>query len=327
MKQWLLSIFTVLMTAPIYSSFIPVQFYYPKFICSEPRLAKDFLSTIDAIFSTGSTHHLFDQHGKKVNVHAHFRFNQILVVGTQNFCNGWNASAFLPLRSISLRPKRGARTQSGKKTGLSDPLLLAGYTCSMVENPHFDFIDLGLQAGISIPASGFDHKHPFFLPLGFDGHWAGVFSGNIACGIFDWVTVGMYADMLAFVPHTKKIAGTSVRFHRSVQYSIAGYFKADHFSRGFSFTGCYSFTYQGSTHARTHGDLDFHRTVDGCHLSPLASWHEQVLHAGLEYDFTGYGDVVGPRVGIFYDRPVSGKNIFFTSLWNGTVGIDICWQF
>ena len=49
------------------------------------------------------------------------------------------------------------------------------------------------------------------------------------------------------------------------------------------------------------------------------------IHTSAEYDFTKDYMKYGPRVGIFYNVQVAGKNTFNADLASGTVGLDIVW--
>jgi hypothetical protein len=234
----------------------------------------------------------------------------------------------------------GQRRTRIRSFGPSDLLLYVGYAHSNFDHSYFDFIDFGAQVGTLVPTGQKTNENLVFsLPLGFDGHWAIPFLFNSAVGAYEWLTAGIALDGLIFIPTKRNmriktdpessgiILPTTQRakVHKKPQVSLSGYIKADHFSRGFSLMLGYSFTYQGAT------SLAFTAEQSAVTIANtdkrLRSWQMQTLHAGIEYDFATPFDTIGPRVNVFYDKILSGKSVFLTSLWSGTAGIDINWQF
>lgn len=296
---------------------------------------------------------------------AHFKITQLQMSLIQNFINGFFVTGWLPIKraavtSIDIIPlnksdtsshpapipildqflkKEGLSRQSVRPTGLGDLLITIGNTHSILEDPYFDFIDMSLQMGILLPTSKEKNESEIFsIPLGFDGHWAGVIAVDMALGAYEWITVGAHFDIFAFIPHKKCIRiksdslengiifGTAkkVKLNKAPQFSASVYGKADHVSRGLSITAGYSFTYQGNTKLKgINSTLPSFVNTD----RRFESWFCHTIHALLEYDFTTAFDTVGPRISLFYDRPVSGKNVFLTTLWSGGAGIDISWNF
>ncbi len=380
--------------------YLPVQFYAPKMFLAEPRIQKDWLSSLDVTISEGATTHSLNNIGQRVplldiygnhsinpmlhtiepcsahlpiinataSLCARFRFNQTLFCAIQNYINGFFVSLFLPIRYLSIIWPQfidctdisqtntalakelggffnhyGLHKNKTSSVGVGDMVALIGRTWSLFSNPYLDFIDISAQMGLLLATSKQRNEDRILsLPLGFDGHWGCLGAGDISFGAFEWVTLGMHVDLIAFIPHNGDmyiktnmsesgiifLSKRSVRRFRLPQISSGIYIKADHFARGFSFTMAYTFTYQGKTHLSLVGSHENHSSSSLLsHDTRFAHWYSSVMHCSLEYDFTSRTDIVGPRIGIFYDTPISGKNIFLTPALTGQVGIDITWNF
>jgi len=383
--------------------YLPVQFYYPKLGYTEPRIQKDWLTSAQACVSRGATSHALNCQGQRVplfdlygiqdlstltsnvivnsgeqsclanlpplpnnvlSISGHFRFRQTLVGITQNICNGFFVSCYLPIRRLGVSMPRltnltpahqeafipvldatmacfNLNRTNSRPVGLGDVVACAGKTWCLFDNPHLDFIDISLQAGFMAPTSKKRNENQIFsLPFGFDGHAGFLLVGDCSVGAYDWLTVGAHLDILIFTSVIKTVRiKTDLQQNgiiflqqaraglvKKPQCSVSAYIKADHFTRGFSIVGSYSFTYQGHTELTL-----FNRPLKTEHIANtdnrFAAWSMHTIHAALEYDFTTRNDIAGPRIGIFYDRPVSGRNIFLTALWTGAIGIDICLNF
>lgn len=307
--------------------YLPVQFYYPKMMYAEPRIPKNWLTSFDTALSQGvamqglnneservSIINLYDLQGSPTSAQGKLKFSQITLCATQNFTNGFFMTAVAPIRRLATSSLDDNAKQTTKQIACGDCLGLIGHTSCFFNDPYSDFIDMSFQGGILIPTSPTRNLHNVLsLPIGFDGHWAFILVYDSAIGLYDWLTIGLHADLFIFTPHKKS---NLITYSKRPQCSLSLFLKADHVSRGFSFAGSYSFTYQGATHSQVANND-----------KRLQRWFAHAIHGALEYDFTCRNDKVGTRIGLFYDRTIGGKNVFLTNLWSGTLGIDISWQF
>jgi len=314
------------------------------------------------IFGTHNLEELVPDSNEIISIGGKFRFGQLLFSFTQNMYHGFFFTFLAPLRRLVINSlnysrltdhqgpffapfdhalkKAGLDRHEIHTTGLADFLALIGCTYSVLDDPYVDFFDHCLQIGLLMPTSLQQQENNIFsLPLGFDGHWAFASSLNSSVGLYEWITAGICVDCLIFAPHAKKMriktnsnqCGMLFAMKHRVscikypQFSCAMYLKADHVTRGLSIIGSYSYTYQGKTKIMRDNatDNDALANTD----QRLDRWYVHAIHGAIEYDFTGYEDTIGPRVAIFYDKPLSGSHVFIPSLWSGTVGIDVCWQF
>lgn len=321
-------LFTTISTTAHY---LPVQFYYPKMMYIEPRIPKNWLTSFDAALSQGMATQGLNNESKQVSIidlydlqnspksaQGKLKFSQITVCATQNFTNGFFMTGVAPIRRLAISSLNDSAKQTTKQIACGDCLGLIGHTSCFFNDPYSDFIDMSFQGGILIPTSPTRNLHnALSLPIGFDGHWAFILVYDSAIGLYDWLTIGLHADLLIFTPHTKLTSEKKlITYSKRPQCSLSLFLKADHVSRGFSFAGSYSFTYQGATHSKIANNDN-----------RLSRWFAHAIHGALEYDFTCRNDRVGTRIGLFYDKTISGKNVFLTNLWSGTLGIDISWQF
>ena len=60
-------------------------------------------------------------------------------------------------------------------------------------------------------------------------------------------------------------------------------------------------------------------------MNTSKSWSRSIFHIMAEWDFATCTSWYGPRIGIFYDKQITGKRVFDISMVGGYFGLDINW--
>jgi hypothetical protein len=178
--------------------------------------------------------------------------------------------------------------------------LLLGWGINHDMLPILDFVDFMIRTGIVTPA----HMPP--LPklrietvYGYPD-WGIPVAGDLALGIFNWLTVGMHTSMCQF-------------FGNPFVWHLQPYLKADHFLIGLS--GWFGYSYTGAQQD----------TGSKCLFVGTADWSMHTLHYGIEYEFIQSYFPIHPRLGAYYNQHVGGNNAAARSNFGLTVGFDITW--
>ncbi len=240
----------------------------------------------------------------------------------------------------SILCKYGLRRDPFEKTGVGDTTLYAGWTTNYQDTEILDYIDVTLRLGVLLPTAQKKNEDQIFsLPLGYNGHIGVPLNGALAIGLYEWLTLGSYVNAIWFANKTRdvrvrtaaqqsgiiKLAKFKTKIDKGTLFHGGVYVKADHFVRGFSFLLGYSFANQNS---------DQLTICDSCgpkscivNADPaFAGFKMHTIHLWCEYDFTREDARFGPRLSFFYNREVSGKRIFRTSILGGGFGLDIAWD-
>lgn len=294
---------------------------------------------------------------------------------TQNFKRGFFAQIHLPIRKIGihgikytdLSPDDSAcqnknrpewqvflnafsdilqryqiDTSSIHKSGIGDLSLLGGWTINYNETEWLDYIDGTIRAGILLPTGKKrNENHMCDLPLGYNGHFAGSLSLAGAAGLYEWLTLGAYIDMLFFRSDTKtmhiktsyaqsgliKLAQAKVNVQAGTLFTTGAYVKADHFCRGLSLLFGYSYSQKDADIVT----LDPFYTCFNAEIinsdESLHGWNNHTLHFMLEMDFTQYCSRWGSRLGLFYNRTIAGKRIFNTQNIGASCGLELAFDY
>jgi len=216
----------------------------------------------------------------------------------QTFGVGFFGEATMPLTTLKLRE---ASPLTPLKNGIcyENCSLLLGWGINHDLLPILDFVDFMFRAGVATPA----HTPP--LPVlrietayGYPS-WGIPVAGDLALGIFNWLTVGMHASVCQF-------------FKNPLVWHFQPYFKTDHFLIGLS--GWFGYSYTGA-----------HHDAGSQLLFKSTTWHMHTLHYGIEYEFIQSYFPIHPRIGAYYNQHISGDNAAARSSAGITVGLDITW--
>lgn len=224
--------------------------------------------------------------------------------------------------------------------GLSDSTLFLGWTTTYQNTCYLDYIDFTVKTGVLFPTGRKKELDEVFsIPYGYNGHWAVPLSGDISFGLFDWLTVGLHADNLFFFKKKEyvrmkaahqdgtgfiRLAKDEAEVHQGIVWRAGTYLKADHFYNGLSLLLGFAYEQQNRSHIvpcnKQKYDTAF---VNNDEL--LKKWDRSLVILSAEYDFTCIDANYGPRIGIFYDRQMTGKRVFDINPVGGYVGIDVNW--
>jgi hypothetical protein len=229
-----------------------------------------------------------------------------------------------------------------KETGIGDLSILLGWTSSNQETcVVLDFIDTTFRVGVLAPTGKQRNEDKVFsIPLGYNGHVGFPFAADIAFGLYEWLTFGVHADAIVFLPKTKKIrlktapdqsgliklAKGRTKIHRGILWNGGIYAEADHLCRGLSLLLGYTFSKQKRDRLTPCGPCFFDSCVANTDET-LDGFTMHTVHFWTEYDFTQDDACGGVRVALFYNKQVGGKHVFKTDVGGGAVGIDLTWGF
>lgn len=216
-----------------------------------------------------------------------FKLQKYIYNTTHNFDYGLFARLLLPIAHIS------HKFSHAHQTTLGDVVTSLGYALNYEDSDYFDYIDLTLTVGILFPTTPVVTRFsPIAFPLGTNGHFGFPLSATTSCCLYDWLAFGAHFFAVPLL-------------NQKTILTAHAYLKTDHIVRGFSFLFGYSYDYQGS---------------QGC--IPSQSWHRNTFHYQFEYDWTDENQTYGPRLAVFYNQNISGKNIIPLSMGGISLGFD-----
>lgn len=225
--------------------------------------------------------------------------------------------------------------------GIGDTSLLLGWTNNYQETDLLDFVDITMKAGVLVPSGKTKNEDQIFsLPFGYNGHWAVQGIGKLSFGLYDWFTFGGHIEAMFFLKKDRcirmqtspcqsaliKLAKGGAEIDPGTIWDAGIYAKADHVVGGLSVLLGYQFASKGQDSITPCNTGIF----DPCVASGDAfyeSWKMNTLHVQADYDFYQPNRRFGPRVGFFWNYIISGKHIFRTNMYGGTIGIDFTHNF
>ncbi len=225
--------------------------------------------------------------------------------------------------------------------GIGDTSLLLGWTHNYQETDVLDFIDMTMKLGVLAPTGKRKHENEIFsLPFGYNGHWAIQGIGEIAFGLYDWLTFGGHIEAMYFLKRDRnirmatapcqspliKLARGDADIKPGVIWDAGVYAKADHFVGGLSFLAGYSFASKNEDSVKPCQTEIFYPNIVSSDPQ-FQSWKMHTLHLLGEYDFYKPDRFFGPRIGIFWNYILSGKRVFRTNMLGGSFGIDFTHDF
>ena len=227
------------------------------------------------------------------------------------------------------------------KSGIGDICVFLGWAQNYDETEVLDYVDTTFKIGVLIPTA--DERDPdkaFDIPLGHDNHFGVPIVLDIAVGAYEWVTLGFHVDALLFLSKTRtirmktdllqcgmiKLAKGCAKFDQGSLWNVGVYFKADHVVGGLSLVAGYTFSNKNSDTLCPENTCVFDPGIVNTD-EMFKGWKMHTINFLGEYDFTRKDSRLGFRVGVFYNRQISGKRIFKTHMGGGSVGIDLTWVF
>jgi hypothetical protein len=276
LRVWCAAIFLYNTTQPFF--WVPNRYTAP-FWSNDTHITQGGIDSWDSYF--GSSYGDSD--------YPNYRTIDFILSWYQTIIAGFFCEATMPLMAL-------------EKNGLSyeNCTMLIGFGINHDMLPILDFVDFMLRTGVATPA----HTPP--LPVlrietiyGYPD-WGIPVAGDLALGIFNWLTLGMHASVCQF-------------FSNPLVWHLQPYLKADHFLIGLS--GWFGYSYTGAHHDAGS------RVLFPAH----PSWSMHTLHYGIEYEFIQSYFPIHPRLGAYYNQHISGEHAASRSSFGITVGLDITW--
>lgn len=233
-------------------------------------------------------------------------------------------------------------TEKFSKTGVGDLSLLVGY--QLVHDPDDDrWYSAIIKAGLVLP-TGQERmeKRIFSLPMGNDKNLGLHGGGQLLVGMSPWLALGMHLDVTYF------LKGSEKTFYMKTAYAQNGFLKLghgdaalkngtlwhvgfdltfDHVFAGISPRIGYSFTQQEDATLNPANTALFSKATANSD-STVQAWNQHVCHFLVDWDCSNFikNRRWAPRISGFYNLPVSGKNVYKTQLFGGSLGVDIRWK-
>lgn len=331
-------------------TFISHHFYRASYLPFEPRIDRDYLATFDVKLSGGSTTKALDKNGKiipisfvfsnkYVNYEYLFEIFEANINLTQNFTQGLFINFYLPIRIIHFgkkNPPKPLKEKNKKKYNLissnlqapymffnslrqadiADCILFFGKTYNNPNTTYLDYIDATLQTGLLCPTSKkYFGSETTKAPYGYNKDWGMPLSLDSSIGYLDWVTLGLHLDAILFFKKKTYKTGTIG--------CVSTYLKADHLNDLLNLTIGYSYVYKredkfyGINGEQCYKNLTFFE-------SP---WSMHTLNFLAEFDFTYNENYIAPKIGIFFNKVLSGRRILLTNIKGGSIGLEFAWKF
>lgn len=227
-----------------------------------------------------------------------------------------------------------------KHSDISDFSTLLGWSKNYQDTVILDYIDLQLTTGIVWPTGKKrDLSSPFEVTSGY-GHLGVPLVIDMSLGLFDWVTCGAYGQTIIFKDKIKpmrikdsldnlgvfKLDIQNIKMHKTNVFSTGLYIKADHVVGGLSLLLGYAYDQKNRDYIIYSDNNLFNYNIANTDKE-LDGWNMHTFQFLLDYDFNTLNQKIGPRVGLFYNNIISGKNIFNTSVFGGNLGVDISYTF
>ena len=226
------------------------------------------------------------------------------------------------------------------QSSIGDMSLMLGWTHSFQHTEVLDFVDTTIKFGMLIPSGEAQNVDNLFsLPFGYNKHFGAIISADFAFGVFEWLTLGTHFDALIFGDKTRcvrlktgehqsgiiKLAKAEAKTEEGSIWEAGAYIKFDHFIRGLSLLGGYTFTNKGTDQVTPCDTKCFNTCIANTDQS-LFGYKMHTFHVAIELDFSKEDSVFGPRISGYYNFVVGGKQIFTTGVGGGNFGIDLAWD-
>lgn len=224
-----------------------------------------------------------------------------------------------------------------KGSALGDTTLEIGWTQSYVDTKYVDFWDTTIRAGVMIPtAPRVCPEYPIMVSSGYNKNFAVPMSFDVSLGLFEWLTFGGRIGGVLFIDKYQtvgmktakeqngliKLATGMASVHKGNIFELSIFGKSDHMPWGLSLTTGYSYTAQHKTILDLPDNSTFDCSIVNTDLT-LCGWDQHTIHVGIEYDFAIEPEKSGlPKLNLNLNFPVDGRQIFDTSTFNGSIGVD-----
>lgn len=233
------------------------------------------------------------------------------------------------------------------KSGLGDVSMLLGWEdiFEKKDDNGDDVISLWLSARLGFLAPTGERvktDYIFALPTGYNDHWGLTGSLELDLGILPWLSIDFFGGFTWFFDDNHRdvrmktsnsqngfiiIEKGIAKEDMGTLWYLGGDVKFDHFWEGLSALVGYSYNRQEETELTPQDTTRFDKDVVNTD-SRLNGWYTHVIHFMLDYDISIHMSKTtkwAPRINVFYDLPVDGKNAFKTDVFGAGLGIDLKW--
>lgn len=303
----------------------------------------------------------------KISCDGKFRYSTVEINCVQNFANGFFIQLYIPfsnisVRNITLNPVNSHNNgnvaqfynqlptilnaynislEKYDTSTISDVTLLGGWTSNSDSSEVFDFVDMSLQLGVSVPTSKAQNiAHAFAPANGYNGHVGIPAIASFSLGLYDWLTIGTHVKGHYFLKNNViarlktnreergflKLRTTGARESLGNIWSIGTMVKADHIARGLSLQLGYAYTAQDATKRDVFDTDTFSNSIVNTD-EQFYSWSHHDIYASIEYDFAQDGQKWNPHIKFFYAQTLSGKRTFLNRSGGCNAGIYIILNF
>ena len=233
------------------------------------------------------------------------------------------------------------------KTGLGDISLLLGWEDIFEkrndEGEDVFTLDLSARLGFLCPTGErVKTNYIFSLPTGYNHHWGLTGSLELDFGVLKWLSIDLFGGFTWFFDENRRemrmqtfseqnghimLAKGIAKEEKGALWYLGADLKFDHFWKGLSGIFGYSYNRQEEDTINPNDTTLFDKTAVN-NNSMLHGWYSHVLHFMLDYDFSIHMKETtkwAPRVNVFYDLPVDGKNAYKTDPIGAGIGVDLLW--
>lgn len=325
-------LFLLFLNFDLLATFNRSLFYRVSSFYGEPRLQKDYLTTLEAELSGGKSC-IYQNKYKFEIFQADFNYYQ-------NINHGLFFHFHLPIETIQIYPRKfkfgptlkikSENTELSKR-GLSDSTLFIGFTRNYEDTEYLDYIDFDIKTGILFPTGKvIKNLSCNNIPYGYNGHWSIPFQFDISTGAYEWLTVGAHFDGVGFFAKKNNFKLKNEKICLKTKpgpvIRVGSYFKADHFIIGLSMLMGITFEHQSKTHFYKNNihNIDLNNIKNFIYFR---DWNRTILHFQLEYDNCNSSKDRAIRVGLVYNYQIHGKNVFKTNMTAGYIGLDLGWYY
>ena len=241
---------------------------------------------------------------------------------------------------------KGAK-QSYSKAGLGDISFYLGwqdvFTKRDDDGKDIYTLNLMVKAGVLCPTGErVKTDYIFSTPTGYNDHWG--FSGALELdfGVQPWLSIDLFGGFTWFFDDNDRevrmktfseqnghimLAKGMAEEDKGTLWYLGGDLKFDHFWKGLSGVIGYSYNKQENDELTPHDTALFDKATVNSN-SMLDGWYSHVLHFMLDYDISIHMKKTtkwAPRINLFYNLPIDGKNAYKTDTFGGGIGFDLLW--
>lgn len=229
--------------------------------------------------------------------------------------------------------RNGICSRTAHNRGFGDTTLFLGWTINYEGTTYLDYVDFTIRTGVLFPTGKRrDGSSLFEIPYGYDGHWGLPWAVDLSVGAYNWLTFGVHGDGVYLFNRTRCVNFNStncktgfIKFGmeelrvKSGAVNRAGFYtKADHVVAGFSVLT--AFTYEQKNSDRICNNSV---AID----EQFKKWSRWIFQILFEWDVTHCDEKLGTRIGLSYNKQITGKRVFDTDITMGYLGLDITYVF